>query len=240
MKVRATTVAYILSAGAGLRLGGLCKGLIQIDGVPLIARQLSVMISAGIDHIVVVTGYQSVLISEIVADQISNFQNRLHKAISVECLQTYGSDIQVSVASAIRHSHSLFIQRPDFTGAMISLVDLPLITVRDIVKITGTALQSRVDAVIPTSESGQPGHPIWLSRKFLLNIDCLTDKFSLKNALLRGESDSTSKIKRFVTDAPSYFSDLDTIEDAVRYATDYGLCVFVPRSESAVGTCIVE
>lgn len=239
MKVRSGTVAYILTAGAGLRLGGICKGRIQIDGVPLIARQLSIMMSAGIDHTVVVTGYQSSLISAIVEDHIPDLQ-RLHKSISVECLQTSGSDIKLSVASAIQHSQSLFIQRPDLTGAMISLVDLPLMTVRDIERALATALQSRVDAVIPTSESGQPGHPIWLSRKFLLDIDLLTEKFSLKNALLRGENGSALKIKRLVTDIPGYFRDLDTIEDAVRYATDYGLFIFVPCSESAFGANISE
>ena len=47
----------VLAAGAGSRLGGRAKGLIEIEGERLIQRSLRVLREAGVDELVVVTGH---------------------------------------------------------------------------------------------------------------------------------------------------------------------------------------
>ena len=54
----------LLTAGRGSRLGGCCKGLLQIDGQPLVVRQLRTMADAGIRRAVVVIGAQADAISQ--------------------------------------------------------------------------------------------------------------------------------------------------------------------------------
>jgi molybdenum cofactor cytidylyltransferase len=49
--------AVLLAAGEGLRMGGVAKPLITLQGVPLINRQLIALSGAGVDEVVVVTGY---------------------------------------------------------------------------------------------------------------------------------------------------------------------------------------
>lgn len=51
-------LAYILSAGRGQRLGGVCKGRVIFDGLPLVVRQIGVMVQAGLSQISVVIGYE--------------------------------------------------------------------------------------------------------------------------------------------------------------------------------------
>ena len=47
--------AVVLAAGEGARLGGRAKGLIEIDGEPLLLRTLRVLSEVGVDDVVVVT-----------------------------------------------------------------------------------------------------------------------------------------------------------------------------------------
>ena len=49
--------AVLLAAGEGSRMGGVPKCLMSLAGVPLINRHLIAMSGAGIDEVVVVTGY---------------------------------------------------------------------------------------------------------------------------------------------------------------------------------------
>ena len=47
----------VLAAGAGSSLGGRAKGLIEIEGEPLVERTLRVLREVGVDELVVVTGH---------------------------------------------------------------------------------------------------------------------------------------------------------------------------------------
>ena len=49
--------AVLLAAGEGRRMGGVPKALITLQGVPLINRHLIALSGAGVDEVVVVTGF---------------------------------------------------------------------------------------------------------------------------------------------------------------------------------------
>ena len=54
-----TVGAVLLAAGAGARLGGRPKALLELGGVPLILRQLIALSGAGVDEVVVVLGHHA-------------------------------------------------------------------------------------------------------------------------------------------------------------------------------------
>ena len=56
---RMTVGAVLLAAGAGARLGGRPKALLELGGVPLILRQLIALSGAGVDEVVVVLGHHA-------------------------------------------------------------------------------------------------------------------------------------------------------------------------------------
>ena len=58
--------AVLLAAGAGSRLGGRPKCLLELDGTPLVVRQLSALEKAGVDQVVVVLGYYAELIEPVI------------------------------------------------------------------------------------------------------------------------------------------------------------------------------
>ncbi|GIR70746.1 MAG: hypothetical protein CM15mP74_19970 [Halieaceae bacterium] len=59
--------AVVLAAGEGARLGGRAKGLIEIDGEPLLLRALRVLSEVGVDEVVVVTGHYRSELSPLLA-----------------------------------------------------------------------------------------------------------------------------------------------------------------------------
>src|SRR5450432_293545 len=56
---RMTVGAVLIAAGAGARLGGRPKALLELGGVPLILRQLIALSGAGVDEVVVVLGHHA-------------------------------------------------------------------------------------------------------------------------------------------------------------------------------------
>ena len=56
---RMSVGAVLLAAGAGTRLGGRPKALLELGGVPLILRQLIALSGAGVDEVVVVLGHHA-------------------------------------------------------------------------------------------------------------------------------------------------------------------------------------
>src|SRR5258706_7426403 len=61
-----TVGAVLLAAGAGSRLGGRPKALLELGGVPLVLRQLIALSGAGVDEVVVVLGHHADAIEAVV------------------------------------------------------------------------------------------------------------------------------------------------------------------------------
>ena len=62
--------AILLAAGQGSRMGGVPKALIELQGVPLINRQLIALSGAGVDEVVVVIAMTGlVVVVAAAADQ---------------------------------------------------------------------------------------------------------------------------------------------------------------------------
>ena len=56
---RMTIGAVLLAAGAGRRMGGRPKALLELGGVPLVLRQLIALSDAGVDELVIVLGHHA-------------------------------------------------------------------------------------------------------------------------------------------------------------------------------------
>ena len=64
---RMTVGAVLLAAGAGRRLGGRPKALLQLGGVPLVMRQLVALSGAGVDEVAVVLGHHAEAVEAAIA-----------------------------------------------------------------------------------------------------------------------------------------------------------------------------
>lgn len=211
----------LLTAGRGSRLGGCCKGLLQIDGQPLVVRQLRTMADAGIQRAVVVIGAQADAVSEALSRHAAALSDIEINRVRIASEQLT-DDLQFSVASGLRAA----LMAPQSLPAplLMSLVDLPLLTARHYETLWAQAHDQNADIVLPRNSAGAPGHPIVLAASAIPPSALSQPGFRLREFVGVG----STKRYEFLTEDPAYFSDLDTPQDLQNMAAVYGVFLGFP------------
>ena len=211
--------AVLLAAGAGSRLGGKPKCLLELDGIPLILRQLRALGKAGVDQVVAVLGHYADLIEPV----IRNLPIKIVVNPSPENGQ----------ASSVR----LGLQTLPFTldSVIVALADQPLVEAEDISSLIeaydrrGTKLM-----VVPrkTTADGdiKPGNPV------MFDAD-------LRDQWLAGDAEMTCRNWRrkypetvfwFESKNDHWFVDIDEEVDIVNFEKKTGRPLRWPDAVSSI------
>jgi molybdenum cofactor cytidylyltransferase len=208
--------AVLLAAGAGSRLGGRPKALLELGGVPLVMRQLIALSGAGVDEVVVVLGHHADAIEAAIAQfPITMVRN---------------PDPDQGRASSVRLGLQGLSASVD--AIVVAPADMPLVGADDIVALIG-AYRKRGDArmVVPrVAEApggpGLPGNPVIFDAE-------------LRDAWLAGEADlacrrwrdeHAQEVRWFDTDNRRYRVDIDTVEDMAAFEASTGHRLVWPAS----------
>jgi molybdenum cofactor cytidylyltransferase len=211
----------LLTAGRGSRLGGCCKGLLQIDGQPLVVRQLRTMADAGIRRAVVVIGAQADAISQALSRHAAALSDIAITQVRI-AFEQLTDDPQFSVVSGLKAALTLPQSIP--APVFVSLVDLPLLTARHYETLWAQAHDHDADIVLPRNSAGTPGHPIVLAASVIPPSVLGQPGFRLREFVGAGNA----KRYEFLTEDPAYFSDLDTPQDLQNMAAVYGVFLGFP------------
>jgi len=195
--------AVLLAAGAGTRLGGRPKALLELGGVPLIRRQLIALSGAGVDEVVVVLGHHAALIEPLVQD----FPVTL----------VHNPQPEQGQVSSLRLGLQALAGRLD--AVLVALADQPLINSQDLVALIG-AYKKRPEGclLLVPRVGGEPGNPVVFSAE-------------VREQILQGEADVGCRRWRaehpetvavFETDNRRYRVDIDTVEDMERFERETG------------------
>lgn len=213
---RVVVGAVLLAAGAGTRLGGRPKALLELGGVPLITRQLIALSGAGVDEVAVVLGHHAAQIEPVV----QGFPVTLVR-------HPRPDDGQVS---SLRLGLEALQGKLD--AVLVALADQPLIHAQDIIALIG-AYKKRpkgTSLVVPEVD-GLPGNPVVFSadvREQILagsaNVGCR-----------QWRAANPAAVAPFVTDNRRYRVDIDTLEDLERFERDTGHALRWPASPVAAG-----
>jgi molybdenum cofactor cytidylyltransferase len=204
---RTTVGAVLLAAGAGARLGGRPKALLELGGVPLILRQLIALSGAGVDEVVVVLGHHA----EAVEAAIGAFPITLVHNPAPDDGQP--SSVRVGLRAL----------SPKIDAVIVALADQPLIDAQDIVALI-SAYKKRGDAamVVPrvASEGGEPepGNPVMFDA--VLREQWLAGGANL--ACRQWRQANPDRVRWFDTDNRRYRIDIDTPEDLARFTASTG------------------
>jgi molybdenum cofactor cytidylyltransferase len=231
---RTTVGAVLLAAGAGSRLGGRPKALLELGGVPLVMRQLVALSGAGVDEVVLVLGHHADAIEAAVAAlPITIVRNP-------ECVNLRGTDpapgcsrlsaelpgdrrgADPGQASSVRVGLAALSPRLD--AVIVALADQPLIGEQDIVALIG-AFKKRGDAamVVPRV-AARDGGPARAGNPVIFDA-------ALREAWLAGAADlacrrwreaNPERVCWFDTDTDRYCIDIDTPQDLQRFAERTG------------------
>ncbi len=194
--------AVLLAAGAGSRLGGRPKSLLQLGGVPLIRRQLIALSGAGVDEVVVVLGHHA----DAIEAAVSEFPVTIVRNPAPDAGQ----------ASSVRTGLAALTGKLD--AVIVALADQPLVNAQDVTALIG-AFKKRGDAamVVPRV-GGEPGNPVIFEA-------------ALRDAWLAGQADAAcrrwreahpERVHWFDTDNSRYRVDIDTPDDLQRFTERTG------------------
>jgi molybdenum cofactor cytidylyltransferase len=207
--------AVLLAAGAGTRLGGRPKALLELGGVPLVLRQLIALSGAGVDEVVVVLGHHAQAVEAAV------------RAFPITLAHNPTPDD--GLASSVRVG--LQALSPKVDAVIVALADQPLIDAQDLVALIG-AYKKRGDAsmVVPRVALGQgahqPGNPVMFDA-------------ALRESWLAGDADLAcrrwrerhpDRVRWFDTDNRRYVLDIDTPADLERFQASTGHALSWPAA----------
>jgi len=195
--------AVLLAAGAGTRMGGRPKALLELGGVPLVLRQLIALSGAGVDELTVVLGHHAASILPV----IEHFPVTLVHNARPEDGQV--SSLRLGLAAL----------NPNIDAVLVALTDQPLINEQDITAIIGAFKQrpAGTSLVVPHC-AGEPGNPVMFSaavREQILagdiNVGCR-----------QWRRQNPTAVANFATDNRRFVLDVDTCEDIERFERETG------------------
>jgi CTP:molybdopterin cytidylyltransferase MocA len=195
--------AVVLAAGAGSRLGGRPKCLLELGGVPLIRRTLIALSGAGVDEVVVVLGHHAALIEPLVQD----FPVTLARNPSPD-------DGQVSSQRT-----GLAALTGKLDAVMVVLADQPLLGAADITALIG-AWKKRPEGtrVVQPHVGGERANPVIFD-------------MAVRDEILAGEANvgcrqwqaaHAGQVQAWPSDNRRYRVDIDTPEDIAAFERDTG------------------
>ena len=213
---RLRVAAVLLAAGEGKRMGGVAKSLITLQGVPLINRQLIALSGAGVDEVVVVTGFAR----EAVEAQVQSFPVTLaHNA-------DYAQGQQSSVRVGLQALSGVF------DAVFVVLADQPLIAAGDLTELLSAfKRRPRGNIVVPmvapqdaAAGGAQRGNPIVLDDIAVAHILASNMKLACRKLIER----EPGMVHAHETANTRFMLDLDTPDDLHKLAQRMGWRLELP------------
>lgn len=203
--------AVLLAAGAGRRLGGIAKALIRIDGVSLAQRQLHALREAGVDVLVMVSGFAR----ELVEAEARGLATSV--AYNAAYAQGRAGSVRIGLAAL----------GPGFDGILMTLVDQPLIEARDL-RALMAAFHGRTGGhVLVPQVQGARGNPVMLDELVRTRVLASAPPAGVRELIDR----EPSLVQSWQTDNARFITDLDTREDLERVAALTGWRIELPPGE---------
>lgn len=195
--------AVLLAAGAGSRLGGRPKSLLELGGVPLIRRQLIALSGAGVDQVVVVLGHHAELIEPVVQ--------------SFPITVVHNPRPDDGQVSSLRCGLAALTGQLDLV--LVALADQPLINAQDIGSLIG-AWKKRPEGseVLVPQVAGEPGNPVLFSAEVREQILAGGANIGCK----QWRAGHPERVAAFVTDNRRFRVDVDCEADIDRLEAETG------------------
>ncbi len=203
--------AVVLAAGSASRMGYRPKCLLEIDGVPMIRRQISALLGAGIGELVVVLGHHHLDVEATLRDLPVTL------TISPDPNQGQTSSLRLGLAQ---------LRRP-LDAVLVALADQPLLSEQDYLELID-AFESRPagQRVVVPSVEGLPGNPVIFDAALCKEILSEDSRFGCK----QWQERHPEQVHRWETPNRHYRQDVDTPEDIEALAEASGHRLAWPKN----------
>lgn len=208
--------AVLLAAGAGSRLGGCAKSLLEVDGVPLIGRIITALTDAGASELVVVLGHHSDAIKSVLRDLPAPQAARMTVVTNASPDDGQVSSLRIGL-NALTHQTN---------AVMIALADQPMIDAEDVGDLLRAFATRGDQPMLVPRVAGKPGNPVLISA-------ALSALWRNANANSIGQiwrRDNPTGVHWFDTDNAHYRVDIDTPDDMTRFTARTGRSLCWPTN----------
>jgi molybdenum cofactor cytidylyltransferase len=184
--------ALLLAAGRSTRMGGPNKLLEEIDGTPMVARTAQRLLSSRARPVVAVLGNQADAIDQALGKLPIR---RVRNPAFAEGLST---SLKCGLAAL----------PDDIDGVVVCLGDMPLITGRDIDRLTAAFNPLEGRAIIVPTRRGKRGNPVLWARRFFAEMAELAGDVGAKHLI----GEHAELVCEIEMDTDSVLVDIDTPE----------------------------
>jgi len=199
---RLTVGAVLLAAGNATRMGGRPKALLELDGTPLVLRQLAALSDAGVDERVIVLGAHAERILPVIGN------------LALTVINPRPDDGQISSQRL-----GLGALSANLDAVLVALVDQPLVGAPEITSMI-CAFKTRPDgiSVVVPRVAGEPGNPVIFSAAVRAEIL----KADVTMGCRQWRNENPAAVMNFETDNRAFILDVDTPQDIERFERDTG------------------
>ena len=207
---RVRVAGIVLAAGSSSRMGPERNKLVEpIAGRPLVAWPVDALLEAGVDPVLVVTGYEAERVRSALGGKDCRF---VHNEAGSEGM---GS----SLARGMRELLALW---PPLEAVLVCVGDLPGLRAKHVTTVIEAALEARVapDAnderstipptalVVPT-HANRRGHPVLFGSRYFADLARVTGDEGARSILTQNKH----SVKPIELDTPAILADIDTPAD---------------------------
>lgn len=200
--------AVLLAAGEGSRLGGIAKPMLALQGVPLINRHLIAMSGAGVDEVVVVTGFHH----ELIEPAVETFPVTVVRNGQPEDGQQSSVRLGLEALGA------------KFDLVLVVLADQPLIGTADLTELIAAFKKRPHGAIVIPMVNGQRGNPVVLSMDAATEILASDKKLACRKFI----ENNPDTVYQYPTDNDRFVLDLDTQDDLLAFEKRTGWKLTLP------------
>lgn len=206
--------AVLLAAGEGSRMGGVPKCLMSLAGVPLINRHLIAMSGAGIDEVVVVTGYYH----QQIEPAVETFPVTIVRNPAPEQGQ------QSSVRLGIEALGS------KFDIVIVALADQPLVGSAELTElISAFKKRSPGTSIVYPEVQGQRGNPVLFAGELIGEMLEGGQAVACRKYI----DSHPQQVHVYQTDNDRFVIDLDAPEDIAAFEKRTGWKLAMPAAANA-------
>ncbi|QWD43512.1 nucleotidyltransferase family protein [Polynucleobacter paneuropaeus] len=209
--------AVLLAAGEGSRMGNIPKCLIKLDGYSLLQRQLLALTEAGVDEIVLVTGYYH---SEVAQElKILDVTSSLRVVRNEHAQEGQATSVRLGIETL----------GGDLDAVIMTLSDQPLIESQDIKALIAAFKKRAAGEIILPMFNGQRGNPIILSGSVMKTILASGKEMVCRNFM----DQHPELVHQWQTQNDHYVVDIDTPKDLELLSAQKGWTFSLPNSDKA-------
>jgi molybdenum cofactor cytidylyltransferase len=190
------TPAIVLAAGLSTRMGGRAKALLPVDASDtFLTRIVRTFLDAGVDDVVVVIGHERDAVAAALASSGLSARTVVNAAYATGQLSSVIAGLSV-------------VDRPGVAAALVTLVDVPLVTSVTVRAVLEHYRHTRAPIVRPTS-GGRHGHPVLIDRELFGAVRAADPGAGLK-PIVRAHASTGGDV---AVNDPGAFVDVDTPEE---------------------------